>query len=71
MSSKEHLSLNTLIVTIMGIIRTSKGWGKQFEGIIDGDLDRFLEGVADEALGIAGTVGKWLLGAPDVDTSED
>lgn len=55
----------------MGIIRTSKGWGKQFEGIIDRDLDRFFDGVADKALGIAGTVGKWLLGAPDVETSED
>lgn len=55
----------------MGIIRTSKGWGKQLEGLFDGDVDRFFEGVADEALGIAGTVGKWLLGAPDVETSED
>lgn len=55
----------------MGIIRTSKGWGKQLEGIFDGDLDRFLEGVADEAIGIAGSVAKCFIGAPDSETSED
>lgn len=52
-------------------MKAAKGWGKQLEGIWDGDLDKFLDGLADEAIGLTGTVAKMFCGAPDVDTNED
>jgi len=55
----------------MGLIKTAKGWGKQLEGIWDGDIDKVMEGLADEAIGLAGSVAKMICGAPDVDTDED
>ena len=62
---------NSLIITTMAIFKTIKGWGKQIEGIMDGDVDRFMEGLADEIQGLGRTAIEIVFGAPDYEDGED
>lgn len=55
----------------MGVIRTGKGWAEQIDGIVNGDMDQFLKGVKDEAIGITGSVIKFFFGGPDIETADD
>lgn len=55
----------------MAIFKTIKGWGKQIEGIMDGDVDRFMEGLADEIQGLGRTAIEIVFGAPDYEDGED